>query len=138
MNVPGKISCLYYWGKSIFYLSSNRSGLDYFEFLLTRDRCLSEWRILLNSPFGFSTTFAFWIWRILGFLVGLQHSFSLQLEWGRGAFFPAYIFLSYSLWMGPGLPVYKNMILVCLLGKCISQSSHDRKLMVRLWWLHFM
>lgn len=27
--------------------------------------------------------------------------------------------------MAPDLPAYKNMILVCLLGKCISQSSHE-------------
>lgn len=43
----------------------------------------------------------------------------------RGFFSPAYVFLPYSLGMAPVLPVYENMILVCLLGKCISQSSCD-------------
>lgn len=44
----------------------------------------------------------------------------------RGFFFPlAYIFLPYFLGMALDLPVYKNKLLVCLLGKRISKSFHD-------------
>lgn len=44
---------------------------------------------------------------------------------GKEGLFPANIFLLYFLVMALVLPVYRNILLVCLLGKPISQSSHD-------------